>query len=951
MSTETPWGDLVVAGTARLDEVRTRHGNGVEGVEVREGGRRLLVYFIERAPRGVHPANIRIDAPPGGRRVVATEVRRAAQDDPELEDHLLVELDHPGGGGIYRLRLVEPAAGGLPGHRTMRGIDARYDQVQFVFDVDAPLPPIQGAPTGEPAGDYDISYLLRDYEGFRQLMLDRLAVTMPAWTERHVPDSWITLIELLAYVGDDLSYYEDAVATEAYLQTARQRVSVRRHARLVDYRLHEGCDARAWVSVQVTEPVTLPPRRIRFAAAGALLEARPPLLDETAVPASVLAALPQYTPLPARLGPAGRYADITLQPAHNQIRLWSWGELDSHLATGATSAHLVDGSPPADRGQAPDRVLDLAIGDALILEETHDPLTQGRGPADPTHRQAVRLTEVHRTLDRLYRQPLLEVRWASEDALTFDLAVTAGGHAVGQATGNVVLVGHGIAVSEPVQPGNRRLTRAELTFSTPFPDPALVARHQARVLRGLYRSWRREVGEWRTAAERGTPLSRQQLELLERQLGAELLSEVGLGEPFRGGEERREEHARREATALEELLARAGRVLARRRRRLDVLATIAEARGPLEHVLIEELRDDWGQELTAGLAAGRPGSWGPASASDAQDPRAALPVLELADSTGNVWRPAADLVGAAPDARVVVAEVDDQGIAGLRINGADETTSFTASYWVGNGVAGNAEAETINAVVWLAAPTGTDDDGSEPSNPPVAIAAVRNPLPAAGGVEPEDIIAAKAAIPGSFLQSQPRALTVADYVSLANAVEGVRRAAAELRFSGSLTVVDVAIQPTLGEDPHPDLLGTVKHALEQARRINHVLRVTAPRYRALLLELHVAIAPSTIRVDVASRLARMLGSGWLPDGTAALFNPQRLSFGQTVYASPIVAAVHGAADVQAVTLTGLGFVGQPPGSGGPTGALTLKALELPRLDNDPTHPEHGYALVTIEGGR
>src|SRR5882672_151088 len=73
---------------------------------------------------------------------------------------------------------------------------------------------------------------------------------MPEWRERHVPDIGITLVELLAYVGDYLSYYQDAVATEAYLDTARQRISVRRHARLVDYFMHEGCNARAWVCLE-----------------------------------------------------------------------------------------------------------------------------------------------------------------------------------------------------------------------------------------------------------------------------------------------------------------------------------------------------------------------------------------------------------------------------------------------------------------------------------------------------------------------------------------------------------------------------------------------------------------------------------------------------------------------------------------------------------------------------
>src|SRR3712207_7620689 len=50
-----------------------------------------------------------------------------------------------------------------------------------------------------------------------------------------------TLVELLAYTGDYLSYYQDAVATEAYLETARRRISVRRHVRLIDYPMHEGC--------------------------------------------------------------------------------------------------------------------------------------------------------------------------------------------------------------------------------------------------------------------------------------------------------------------------------------------------------------------------------------------------------------------------------------------------------------------------------------------------------------------------------------------------------------------------------------------------------------------------------------------------------------------------------------------------------------------------------------
>ena len=103
----------------------------------------------------------------------------------------------------------------------------------------------------------EINYLAKDYASFRQLILDRLALVMPDWKERHVPDIGIALVEVLAYVGDHLSYYQDAVATEAYLDTARKRISVRRHARLVDYPMHEGCNARAWVCVDTKSD--LPP--------------------------------------------------------------------------------------------------------------------------------------------------------------------------------------------------------------------------------------------------------------------------------------------------------------------------------------------------------------------------------------------------------------------------------------------------------------------------------------------------------------------------------------------------------------------------------------------------------------------------------------------------------------------------------------------------------------------
>ncbi len=144
------------------------------------------------------------------------------------------------------------------------GIDPALAQIEFSFKVDCPSDfDCQSADdcVPEPAAAPVIDYLARDYTSFRRLMLDRLAALMPNWRERNPADLWVTLVEAVAFRGDELSYYQDAVATEAYLGTARQRVSVRRHTRLLDYAFHDGCNARAWIAFEAdaaADGLTLP---------------------------------------------------------------------------------------------------------------------------------------------------------------------------------------------------------------------------------------------------------------------------------------------------------------------------------------------------------------------------------------------------------------------------------------------------------------------------------------------------------------------------------------------------------------------------------------------------------------------------------------------------------------------------------------------------------------------
>ena len=90
------------------------------------------------------------------------------------------------------------------------------------------------------------------------MLLDLVAQRNPTWIERSPADIGIALLELFAYEGDHLSYFQDAVANEVLLDTARQRVSAKRHARLVDYQMHDGRNAWTFVHYKVTGAGTIP---------------------------------------------------------------------------------------------------------------------------------------------------------------------------------------------------------------------------------------------------------------------------------------------------------------------------------------------------------------------------------------------------------------------------------------------------------------------------------------------------------------------------------------------------------------------------------------------------------------------------------------------------------------------------------------------------------------------
>ncbi len=479
---------LICNNGLRREKVR-RHEklNGLDYLEVGridqlqpdlENQRYLRVYFLGKAPvKQLDKTNIRIE---GGRRirdiqVVSVKIHQSGN--VEFDDSMEIIVDKAGDFSTYTLRVVEKNKQNQ--WQPHSAFDPRYDRIEFSFKVDCPndfdCKPVDTCPV-EPANEPDINYLAKDYASFRQLILDRLALIMPEWKERHIPDIGVALVEVLAYVGDHLSYYQDAVATEAYLDTARQRLSVRRHARLVDYNMHEGCNARGWLCVEVDSDLPpIKPDDIYFITR----------LDEILFKRGALISkqdLQQF--------PASRYevfepianGDIRLYQDHNRITFYTWGDQQCCIPRGSTTATLVGEWVPSDESgqdaecnpgtdmEQPEIIaaksavvsivspakLHLKPGDILIFEEVIGPETGHSQDANPKHRHAVRLTTITADIDPLNRQPLTHITWDEEDALPFPLCLSVLGppqecriiENVSIACGNVILVDHGRTVDE-----------------------------------------------------------------------------------------------------------------------------------------------------------------------------------------------------------------------------------------------------------------------------------------------------------------------------------------------------------------------------------------------------------------------------------------------------------------------------------------------------------------------
>jgi hypothetical protein len=282
-------------------------------------------------------------------------------------------------------------------------IDPIFDAIEFKFRPGcfnlncAPTWTKAPAPSQEPV----IDYLAKDYDSFKHVLLAAMQERVTNWAPTSEADLDQVLIDLVAADADESSDFQDRVVNEAYLATARKRVSLARHARLVDYHIHQGNHATTWLALRVAADAVL--------AAGFGAWTTSAWNDERAI---------IFATLESR-------ACLTLL---NDLALYHWDGLVTALETGATEADLrlpapLDSTVSTDADQLRDLFRSAAVRYLLIQQELN-PDTGTINGRDPRARQLLRLLEGTAAAESVFDPAggtagewFVRVHWRDADAL------------------------------------------------------------------------------------------------------------------------------------------------------------------------------------------------------------------------------------------------------------------------------------------------------------------------------------------------------------------------------------------------------------------------------------------------------------------------------------------------------------------------------------------------------
>lgn len=258
------------------------------------------------------------------------------------------------------------------------------------------------APVWKPAApladEPAIDYLAKDYDSFKHVLIAAIERRVPDWQPTSEADLDQVLIDLIAADADEISDFQDRVVSEGYLASARKRLSLARHARLMDYHIHQGNQATSWLALKVSPDVVLP--------AGFGVWTGEEWSDPGALIFLTREAQSCFTWL-------------------NELQLYNWGGLVTALEAGSTSADLKLPAPlnPSLQADA-DKLRNLfRSGDAprLLVQQELNPETGTVHGRDVHARQLLRLRDgnaaAEAVLDPIAGDWFVRVHWRDEDNL------------------------------------------------------------------------------------------------------------------------------------------------------------------------------------------------------------------------------------------------------------------------------------------------------------------------------------------------------------------------------------------------------------------------------------------------------------------------------------------------------------------------------------------------------
>ncbi|HEY2853203.1 MAG TPA: baseplate J/gp47 family protein [Gemmatimonadaceae bacterium] len=316
-----------------------------------------------------------------------------------------------------------------------------------------------------------IDYLARDYDSFRHLLMSAMGQRVPGWRPTSEADFDQTLIDLFAVAGDELSDYQDRVMNEAYFASARKRVSIARHARLMDYHIHQGNQASTWLAL------SLAPAKSGTLPGGLTVWTGPkPRISTSQV---FQAHSPQF-----------------VHTLLNRFGLYTWSDAIPALAAGSTSADLRIDSGTAFDANLVRGFFQAGLVTHLVIQEWLNPATGNPAGRDPLKRQLLELlpgVPAAETLqDPVTGDFLVRVHWREQDKLTanYCFVVNCSGGPVRDVSlfhGNLVVVDHGTPgeaiflepgdpLTLPIQLHFARSSDADVPFSATcaIPDTPLA---------------------------------------------------------------------------------------------------------------------------------------------------------------------------------------------------------------------------------------------------------------------------------------------------------------------------------------------------------------------------------------------------------------------------------------------------------------------------------------------